>query len=549
MMSRKERRMAKKDLETLTEEMMEIISDSIEDYNSFILEYENNSYDLKSIFILLSLVAARSDTIQCNGTMSTARFIHDAVEEQSEGLLDTFGLAPLIQVVVEDIYDPPMIFHDIKKTIAIANRYNLYNNGFMRYNLFEFMETCSKRPVINGLEDDSITFTEICHAVVEIKAKYGNFDHLEFTYYIWMLFIACDTFKEKFHPEAEINFEGISDFMEFARILLSYYFYSISEDFPIQLNISGDLYKDLEEIGGEEYIYMLDNILKFSDDIDEDFEDYEDYEEDFETYLLENQKLVLYTELNMNILKNTLLNMCCKSFSVSNDEYLSVIQKNHISELKQINKEIDKSKKLYEKDIKKKEEIIGRLSKEVTKLKTKSNSDYYEKEISMLQEKLKSMENKYEGANIRVKNLENKLEEQNKVKQNNLFYNEDEHDGSEIALTLCDDEEDTITEDTITYEEKIASLQDKTFAVIGGNPMFFEKFKQILPHSKHVDTKNESCNFSIPSSTDCIVNISKYTTHGHLQRAKSQVSSSIPTVNISTYKLEDIINTIYKELL
>ena len=154
------------------------------------------------------------------------------------------------------------------------------------------------------------------------------------------------------------------------------------------------------------------------------------------------------------------------------------------------------------------------------------------------------MESKYEGANIRVKNLENKLEEQNKAKQNNLFCNEDEHDCSEIALTLCDNEEDTIT-----YEEKIASLQDKTFAVVGGNPMFFEKFKQILPHSKHIDAQNESCNFSIPSSTDCIVNISKYTTHGHLKRAQSQVSSSVPTVNISTYKLEDIINILYKELL
>ena len=80
MMSRKERRMAKKDLEALTEEMMGFIADSIEDYNSFVLEYENNSYDLKSIFILLSLVAARSDTMECKGIISTVKLIHDMVE-------------------------------------------------------------------------------------------------------------------------------------------------------------------------------------------------------------------------------------------------------------------------------------------------------------------------------------------------------------------------------------------------------------------------------------------------------------------------------------
>lgn len=543
-MSRAERRKIGKVAKNMFSDMTKLISENIidyDDFDDFVFTYKDKQYDIEPIIAFISLVMDRECTMQASGIINAVDSMLNTLKESDEISLLTapFMLGEVVNDAFDDFLD--MRFYlNLSRVFNIAKMEGVFDKNKEKYNIFNHITSLGKEPVLLSFNESSFSITEIYNATANLMINTYMMDCDEIIETAFSNFLTVDTYMlakdDIILKDSYVKFEDIDNFIKFARIVILYYFDSVSDFFPIDTDISGDMFKDVSELG-DKYLNML-NSLEFV--YSKEF-----MESEIETLLPNNYFLLAmcFTEYS----KYSTLTAVNKLIAGENEITADNLSNTHAAEISKIKKQLNKEIKKLKEELRKKENATNKLIKENTKIKERCKVKSYESKIFELEGKLKAAENKYEKANARVKSLENKLEEQksNYVELLAKANQKDDFDfGNEVAISI----DIADNEDTLSYEDKVTFLKDKTYLVVGGNPNFILRLKEVLPNIKHIDTVNEGCNFTAPASTDCIINVSKYTKHAHVERAKSQVGITVPLVNISTYKIEDIIDILYREL-
>lgn len=535
-MSRKFKRFMKqigfnKSLHEFLSSIMSDCTDNLIDFCEYRFEVNDVEYDIEPLIMIMPLLF----NTDLNGIDIFKKGIHDMViyREDDDGAIydksPVNRVGSLLNTIFNSMGENGLTI-SLLRSYEIVKYLGLYDGDFGGYDLSTLDDLTNEQFFNRRNDNNKITLSQIFETAVDTYAfKVFGADLIPSNFISLFFFIST----------IEDESEELNDIISFIRVVMEYFLESVincpKEEFPLTFSISGDIEKDIKEINPD-YLNLLDylknNNLIVSTLLDNKFT----------MTIDESLTIDYYSKIYCYIM----LDFSYKLLYMNRRDSLKEIKLHHKSEianyLKQ-EKKLHKEIKSLKKSLSSKDNDIKKLHKEISSLRNKNKEDYYLKQIKELNEKLKNAENKLEGANLRVKNLENKL-------TNKIYNEEDLENNNEVAISeeVTQEVIEEISEPIISYEEKVLALKDKYFLVVGGNANFFGRLKAVLPNSKHINV-NDGCNFTVPKSTDCILNISKVTTHSHIRRAESQVSKDIPSIKISTYQVNEIINIIYDILI
>lgn len=527
-MSRKFKRFVKQTgLDKALDDYISItISESVkylEEFKNYRFEVGYTEYDLEPLIILLPVIF-ESET---NGIDIFKKEIYENIinRVKDDGKIYEKNPASQMGSLLSDLYEEMEdrgLKINLNRALEIARKLNLYDGDVGGYD-FSILETMSGKSFFYKKNNDNkITLSQAFESAISIYCfKFFKQKNIPSDFMSTYIFVCS----------LEDEAKELNDVVKFIKVVMEYFLqYSIKddyteEDFPLKFNVSGDIKEDVKNINPD-YLNILnclnnDSLLAFTlcpSNEDDVFIDY--YSKIFMYVLLDFSYKLLYINRRESL------------------KELKAFQKAQLSSSLKEQKKLNKEIKSLKKTISTKENSIKALTKEINSLKYKNKENYYLKQIEELTTKLKNTENKLEGANLRIKNLEDKSIDRVPDVKELVSISLDEDDGTDVCSKI-----------EVSYEEKVNVLKDKHFLVVGGNVNFFGRLKAVLPKSKHIDIVNEGCNFVVSKSTDCILNISKVTTHSHIKRAESQVRPNVPTIKISTYQVKEIINIIYDILI
>ena len=323
-----------------------------------------------------------------------------------------------------------------------------------------------------------------------------------------------------------------SDIFKFFKLCMSYCIKGrLKEDAKLKFSteLSGNILNDIANIN-ESYVDIFKSL---------------EYDVEKHEYINDCRSLTS-EELNaMRLYRvgrvSTTLDFVYKFFIVEHCKKLNAFKKGDELKQKQLSKEnklLNKKLTKAESTLNKKVKEIDKLNKELRQSKKSNDTDEYKKRIAELEAKLKNTVSKNVALNNRIATLESRLK------------------NISTAVSVSKVEEEVVIEEpvleevpSISMEEKLESISDNKLLVVGGNPSWFNRLKSKLPNSVHIDVNQKGCNYNVPLSTECVLIVSNVVTHSHVSRLETQLRKGVPVVYTPTYRLSDIVDYLYRDLV
>lgn len=498
------------------------IKRGIEPMDSLKLVSDDKTYDITPIVLLgLSLIGAKN-------TEKGFDLVHkhicehiknrDYSDERTKIYLVGSNLSTILDKYVEaGLHD------DIERTLNIGRLCGVYKGSIGGY-------------LIDAYYDDEVN--EVFSIVDESK-------RFEDMYLSTVYGVALDTYSLCMLDNKSITDEflalymlvlTLSDDSDIYKFLKTCMTYCISNnlkegvEFDFIKNISGNVLDDLEKID----IKYANALKSLECSIEK-----QSYVNDCDSLTdAEFDALELFRVLRIS----ATLDYMYKFFIVEHSKNLRDLKNDGIVKQKELlreNRSLNKKLLKVESNLKSKTKEVDKLNKALRLSKKNTSDDSDKKRIAELEAKLKVVESKNVALTNRISTLEDRLKNVQVVKPKATIIEE------EVACTV-----ETVCElPTLSMEDKLESIKDTRLLVLGGNSNWFSRLKEYIPNSVHIDVNQKGSNYSVPLSTECVLVVSNMVTHSHVFRLETQLRKGVPIVTTPTYRLSDIVDYLYRDLV
>lgn len=285
----------------------------------------------------------------------------------------------------------------------------------------------------------------------------------------------------------------------------------------------------------------LGDKIVFGIDLYADFKDYgdaiDDYMEGISNFIVPmtttpHGKLV-YSEIYMgvhNIMESVnsrlhyeILTNCKDILDVTKSD-----AENTIKEYKFTIKSKDKEIQSLRSELKAKDKEVKYANKKIAKLEDVSNTVILKNRVAELEDMVKKLEGKLEQKDARINSLESKQSE------------------VEVSKGVVEEVNPVETKpivEVLSFEEKVNTLKDKRYVVIGGNSTLERSLKGLLPN---IVFKKDSLHFEISSKVDYVLLYTKNIGHSNTYKANTFSNSVKGIIPLYNSNIAKVVDSIYK---
>lgn len=522
-----------KDIEKSFYTAMDDIKGDLVPLKELKLKVDNKEYELIPLMILfLNILGVKSKEINFDLIhFELAKRMREIDYTKPNVKVQLIG-ANVLNII--NNFEDSGLLVDIHRTTEVARSLGIYNDDY---------GDCDVEGYLNGSIDELFDIVDLCDRLnnVYLSSLYGYALDLYSMFYVT---------KDITLPVIQLylvlcSLEDEGKVYKMLKVFMEYYLRgNLSDSFDEETTyigkVSGDIVKDLSDLD-ESYVAIL-NMLEF----DKIKEDYVEYKGEFESEALDILNYFKMCELSCSV------DSLHKVFLLKHTDDLRDLKNESNSKYKELyraNKSLNKKFTKLEGNLKAKTKEVEKLTKNLKVKIDNSKELVYKKEIEELKEKLRVSESKHHKALKRVSNLEDKINSLNN-ELSAIKLKERDTDSKPIDLVDVSKGYDELvlkSKDDVSIEEKIEKVRDLKLLVVGGHPSWFKRILKVFPNARHIDITTTSSNFIVPSSTECVVKMSKHLGHAYAFRLDS-ILKGVPSLYSPTNNINYIVDIVYKEL-
>lgn len=500
------------------------LKSNMEDILDFKFENKGKTYDITPIVILAnSLMGAGGDNYGF-GLVHKHISEYISAKDYTDEKTKIYLVGANLNHILDSYYDSGL-YADIDRVLAISKVLNIYKGDLGGYLLDEYYndETADVFDIVSESDSLNNIYLSTIYSVALDVYSSCMIDGGDTTIDFLSVYVVVSALK------------GVSDVYDAIKVCMDYLiYYNLKEGSSLHSieSLSGDLLADLTAIDPK-YAKLL-GLLCYHKESESYVEDTSGLTDE------EYNSLELYRVVRISATLDYIYKMFLVHYSKSvkglKSELYSV-QKDLLKENRSLTKKLTK----IESVLKNKTKELAEVNVDLRNSKKNDREVEYKRQILELEAKLKSAEGKYNAANIRITNLEDKLTELRTPKTKRIV------DTADVVRGLKDICEEV--GNIVSIDDKMDSLKNIKLLVVGGSASWFNRLKEKLPNALHVDIVNKGSNYTVPMSTECVLIVSKVNTHSHVRRLETQLRKGVPIVPISAYRMVDIVNELYRELV